>query len=232
MIATLTEAECFALTIPATDELLRGWVGPSIYEGRAVACISLGNPGYVAIGFFDDHAMESGVEGVAVTDVSLPLSCPEVQALLVGWLGRGERCPRTAPPTSDLDAQCPLCADTGYLRPRYARYAWLTPQAHGGLPDWIRLALIWGSVVRVAAGMGPLGRTRYSDVPKRTVQVTNNHIALNGFRFGSVEEAEAEIARCNAAALAKGDALVESNPDGRVIRFDVFDVPDAAGGDS
>ncbi len=249
MIRTITEGEAPSLAIPATDELIL-WNGPAISAKEGLVCIlGPGRPGFVAVGSWDGD--EASLLGVPLADLRLPLARPEVQAHLVGWLGRGERCPHGLachglhPDTAHSPCPSGWSGCDGYLRPPADLYHLLKPAALGGLPDWIRLALIWGNVVRVAAGMSAIpdvlgepwlndpkcgrgsldhkrGDTYAVEAPSQAwktwrVRVTDprNTRRILG-RFGSRAEADA-------FALSLGIALTDKTPAGRVIRFEVPD---------
>lgn len=204
---TLTEAECHALTVRGdVPGVLDGYVGPVEIHATWHA----GEPWIAAV------SANGKVDGGRGADARLPLARPEVQAHLVGWLGRGQPCPvckgsqcQPSRIAFDPDDPCDTCDGLGHLRAPHNRYAWLTPEAHGGLPDWIRMALIWGSVVRVAAGMGALDVSPLDVSPGRF-----RRCLIPGGVWNYYPGADA-------ALLAQGHALIDNTPEGRVIRFEV-----------
>lgn len=227
MTLILTEAECLALTVRGdVPGVLDGYVGPVLTTARlsagvpnwpgAVSGPSVRGKWWVGRG---EKADGSGVNPWGSTpgqdygrvgewsasNIALPLASPLVQAHLVGWLGRGQPCPG---PCVGVDCgRCDGQADgTGRGRARgHNRYSWLTPEAHEGLPDWIRMALIWGSVVRVAAGAGPL---------RDVVAPWSADESASG-RPGADQ--------ANQRMMGLGHALIDETPTGRVIRFEVPD---------
>lgn len=236
MIRTITEAEANNLVIPATDELIL-WNGPAISAKEGLVCIlGPGRPGFVAVGSWDGN--EASLLGVPMADLRLPLSHPEVQAHLVGWLGRGAWCPPCGGGgfeglvETPTQYGCPTCGGsatkrgTGYLRPPADLYHLLKPAALGGLPDWIRLALIWGSVVRVAAGMGPVSTIWtpiYGD--KNPTRRWFRNYAGGPFQETSFAYNDTESAARDSRLIRAGCTLVDDTPTGRVIRFEVPDAP-------
>lgn len=258
MIRTITEAECLALTVPGdVPGVLDGYIGP-VRWGQASAL-------WAYVGMIQDcHYAASGDDGRHDAYVGrdylgdthqglfLPLARPEVQAHLVGWLGRGERCPDcrgarvdTAKPITSATTPCPSCRGSGWIRRPVNRYAWLTPEAHGGLPDWIRLALIWGSVVRVAAGMEALRAAEPVPVSPRGPFTVGNAVAwwtateerrgwfatrsngvvlYPGWMWDTEHGPEigaAALDRIYSCVMSQGFALIDEAPTGRAIRFEV-----------
>ena len=240
-IRTITEAEANNLVIPATDDLLSGFLGPVlvlqddkpwVYAGRRRG------EHYIAPPTWDQHDIVCGDDGLRIDNVRLPLSHPEVQAHLVGWLGRGAWCPPCGGGGFEGLVEtptrygCPACGGsatkrgTGYLRPPADLYHLLKPQALGGLPDWIRLAMIWGSVVRVAAGMGPVSTIWtpiYGD--KNPTRRWFRNYAGGPFQETSFAYNDTERAARDSRLIRAGCTLVDDTPTGRVIRFEVPDAP-------
>lgn len=232
MIRTITESEALTLAVRGdVPGVLDGYAGPVIWGDRTER-IALGRA-HAGDALVVDDASDALSHWAPTAELRLPLAHPLVQAHLVGWLGRGERCPCGGKPVACcigcghypddpevrqpcagndaghtwIDRDCERCNGTGYLRPRHNRYAWLLPEAHGGLPDWIRMALIWGSVVRVAAGMGAL----------TNVFVPPDAHGSRRILSGACRRYPAS----DAEAFSRGFALLDNAPAGRVIRFEV-----------
>lgn len=260
MIRTITETEAPNLTIRGDlTDVLGDWIGPCtvigpihphprffnhVYCGTDPEC---GKAAHVVFGFDAANRIEdpkaSGCfyDTVGITRaefVELPVARPEVQAHLVGWLGRGAWCPPCGGGGFEGLVEtptrygCPACSGsatkrgTGYLRPPADLYHLLKPAALGGLPDWIRLAMIWGSVVRVAAGMGPVSTIWtpiYGD--KNPTRRWFRNYAGGPFQETSFAYNDTESAARDSRLIRAGCTLVDDTPTGRVIRFEVPDAP-------
>lgn len=221
MIRTITEAEALTLAV-------RGDV-PGVLDGAEAlviqTCLDC-EAGAVEVG----HCAACGEPKVRSCpscsgtggDRALPLANQLVQAHLVGWLGQGERCLTPDHLTrAARGSDCPGCDGSGWIRRPANRYLWLTPEAHDGLPDWIRLALIWGSVVRVAAGMGPIHLSPYyprNDLGRRVGYFGE---VLADSRVVLPVGVDRTPANCDAEWLSENFALIDNAPAGRAIRFEV-----------
>lgn len=238
---TITESEAFDLTIPATDDLLSGYIGPVlvlqddkpwVYTGRRF------DAHYIVPTAWSKHDILT--EFLHTYDVRFPLSRPEVQAHLVGWLGREEWCAACdgsgfdGPVETSTKYGCVACGGStmkrgsGYLRKPFDRYSLFPPHPRGGLPDWIRLALLYANIVRVAGGMsaidGLLGpRYRVSRVELRRDVLYGRGAGIPGagmsfLHSGGVADIEGHE---HLQMSAEARALMDETPTGRAIRFEV-----------
>lgn len=147
--------------ITATDDLLRGWVGPVIHDDEPAALIGP-DPDYT------NQWCISRPEGWEVMNTTTWCECvetehirldphrPEVIAHLARWLAEGERCPNCIEGRigglAPCSRPCATCSGSGHLR-KPARVAHLLPKYLGGTLDTERAgdALAW-SVRSVRAG--------------------------------------------------------------------------------
>lgn len=161
---TCTPAEAMALTLPATVELLAGWVGPVMVlqdpKHWTYAGLRRGEH-YIVPPTWEQHDMVVGDDGLRIESVRLPLSHPEVRAHLVDRLAAGVRCPDcswAARARGALDGTIVYCSDcrsAGYLRPS-ADLRWALHYPGLGPEEWVSAFVLWVSWVRMAAGMGPI----------------------------------------------------------------------------
>lgn len=141
---TITPADALAITIPGDlPGVLEGYVGPALVGGQEPA---------IAVKF----------DGWKPERFTLPLASWQVREHLIRRMLEGVRCEvclgtGIAPPTAPLS--CTLCKGTGYLRAptdlRRFRDIDL-PEIPGWPRAALSAALIGVSVLRVAAGMGPV----------------------------------------------------------------------------
>lgn len=230
---TLTPEKARTLTIPATDELLRGWVGPGIYtdnqEVRDIACLGLGKLGWVAAGYYWPAANEAGVQGVPIAKVALPLR-PEVIDRMYRVMAAGVRCPHPAglqwPQQAIVSGHrwvvCGQCnahnGEPGYLHPPADLSAFRNIKAEGWGVE-LEAALLYLSWARMAGGMRPIRgwlgplREDWRDgvmyAPKRDF-VGGEH---RGHAYCGPDD----------RPLSEGFALLDITPEGPVIRAEVPD---------
>jgi hypothetical protein len=191
---TLTPEKARNLHIPATEELLRGWVGPvrlnldSVVDWAALRLSSVhGWPTAHIVGPQGDTLEMSSKDGGF--RLYLPLSRPEVIDRLYRVFAAGARCPDSigqvhAPvlASPDIPPFCPKCRDTLWLRPPTDLSHFRGVKAEGWGAE-LEAALLWVSWVRMAGG----------------------------------------VARTDAEHLAANCAVLDVTPEGPVIRAEVPD---------
>lgn len=248
MIRTFTPDEALARTVRGdVAGVLDGWCGP-VMCGERTERVALGRE-HVGDVLVVDDGSDALSYWTPSAEIRLFLRSPLVRAHLVGWLGRGERCPGCGGSRwsgTVVGDHCGACNGTGWLRPPHDRYDWLRPEYFNGLPEWVACALIWGSVMRVSAGMGPIrghldpwfessyavgsgpsfpGYVRqgvvraevWRDPPKAGCPWGwCASNRMSGPSYGDAGKAEAD-----AVLLSEGLALLDDTPTGPVLRFEV-----------
>jgi hypothetical protein len=169
---TFTPEHARNLTIPATDDLLRGWVGPVFYRVHPGAEWVLGIWG--ALHASRPAAREGVIElvGGQPPDVALPLSSPAVRDYLIRKAADGESCGCNGLECrGNGDVQtCSHCGGYGYLRKPADLSAFRDGarlKARGWTSAELSALLLYLSWRRLEAGMGPLvGETMSASVPE------------------------------------------------------------------
>lgn len=152
---TLTPAQAGALTVAATEELLRGWVGPCEIHTTWLT----GAPWIRAVSVY------GRVDGGRGAPARLPLSRPEVRDRVVRVAAEGVSCllceqgdlPEIGGPTGArhyLDRPCSARPPTDLSPFRDSPNL----RAEGWTSAELSAALLWLSWARMAAGMGPVRR--------------------------------------------------------------------------
>jgi hypothetical protein len=157
---TLTPEQALNLHVPATEELLRGWVGPVVYRGMA----DYAYLGRLSLDPLDEWVACPGV-GSGVADnhaIRIPLSRPECRHRLIDVMAAGVRCAQCKGyglyVADDGNRKCLPCDGTGWLRKPADLSHFRNVKAEGWTSAELEAALLYICWIRMAAGMRPLGQ--------------------------------------------------------------------------